>query len=207
MHKSFAKISLVALSSCVIVTTLTACETPNWVPRGYVHHDKPYKSPNPPESSKFTEMQRKSMGPAQSEQFRMAVYSLVDNLTNRAGMPPKPIYVMKPEPLTPFYANLDNDLRESLRHVGYRLSDTPDGAYAMTYNVEMLKKEVVPGDTSANVRITLYVHDKAGEEGRVLTQESGEFYIQGAEELNVRFASFPGTFIPEPTGPGGNFRD
>ncbi len=152
-------------------------------------------------------MQRKTMGPQQSEQFRMAVYSLVDNLTNRAGMPPKPIHILKPEPMTPFYANLDNDLRESMRHVGYRLSDTPNGAYAMTYNVEMLKKEPKPGDTSPNVRITLYVHDKVGEDGKVLTKESGDFYIQGAEELNVRFASFPGTFIPEPTGPGGNFQE
>ncbi len=207
MSQNKSKLTALILSSCVAALGLAAC-SPNAMPKGYVYHDDPYKSPNPPESPKFTELQRSTMGPEQAEQFRMAVYTLVDNLTNRAGMPPKPVHVLKPEPMTPFYANLDNDLRESLRHVGYRLSDSPEGAYAFTYNAEILKKEkAVPGDTSPNVRITLHVHDKAGEDGKLLTQELGDFYIQGAEELNVRFASFPGTFIPEPTGPGENFRE
>lgn len=193
--------SALILTTCAGALGLAAC-SPNAMPKGYVYHDKPYKSPNPPESAKFTELQRATMGPEQAEQFRLAMYQLVDNLTNRAGMPPKPVYVMKPEPMTPFYSNLDNDLRESLRHVGYRLSDKPDGAYVLTYSAEVLKKEKpAAGDTSPNVRLTLNVHDKAGEEGKLLTKESGDFYIQGAETLNVPFASFPGTFIPEPTGP------
>lgn len=206
LHKK-SILSALVLSSCVAALGLAAC-SPNAVPKGYAYHDDPYKSPNPPESPKFTELQRSTMGPEQAEQFRMSVYQLVDTLTTRAGLPPKPVFVVKPEPMTPFYANLDNDLRESLRHVGYRLADTPDDAYAFTYNAEMLKSEPAqPGDTSPNVRITLHVHDKVGEDSRMLTQESGDFYIQGAEKLNVRFASFPGTFIPEPTGPGNNFQE
>lgn len=203
-----SRYSILVLSSCAAVLTLAACDVPNAMPRGYGYHDEVYKSPNPPESSKFTTLLRQSMGPEQADQFRMAVYTLVDNLTNRAGMPPKAVYVVKPEPMTPFYANLDNDLRESLRHVGYRLADSPDDSYAFTYAAEILNKEGAPaGDMSPNVRLTLYVHDKVGDEGRVLTQESGEFYIQGAEALSVPFASFPGTFVPEPTGPGENFRE
>ena len=124
----FAQISVLALTACA---ALSACSMPNSLPRGYAYHGEEYKSPNPPESPKFTSQQRASMGPEQADQFRMSVYSLVENLTNRAGMPPKPVYVMKPEPMTPFYANMDNDLRESLRHMGYRLTDTPENAYVI----------------------------------------------------------------------------
>lgn len=207
--KSYAsRSSFLVLTSCLAALTVGACSIPNALPRGYVYHDKEFKSPNPPESSKFTSLQRTTMGPEQADQFRMAVYTLVDNLTNRAGMPPKSIYVVTPEPMTPFYANFDNDLRESLRHVGYRLTDTPEGAYAMTYKAEQLKKEAATeGDTSPNMRITLFVHDMVGEDGKVLTQETGDFYIKGGEALNVPFANFPGTFVPEPTGPGGNYRE
>ncbi len=202
------RLTVFVLSSCAVLGALTACDVPNSVPRGYVYHADAYKSPNPPESPKFTELQRTTMGPEQADQFRLAVYTLVDNLTNRAGMPPKAVYVVKPEPMTPFYANFDNDLRESLRHVGYRLADKPDDAYPMSYKAEIIKKENrAPDDASPNVHLTLYVHDKLGDDGRVLTEESGDFYIQGAESLNVPFAYFPGTFIPEPTGPGKNFRE
>lgn len=205
----FAKISVLAVSTCAL---LAGCSMPNSLPRGYVYHADEYKSPNPPESPKFTSQQRATMGPEQADQFRMAVYSLVENLTNRAGMPPKPIYVLKPDPMTPFYANMDNDLRESLRHMGYRLADTPEGAYAFAYNANVLQKPKTPGvaepviDTSPNVRLFVYVMDGVGENAKILTQEQGDFYVRGAEELNVPFATFPGTFIPEPTGPG-TFRE
>ncbi len=204
-------IRFLAISGCAAVLALTACSIPNSLPRGYVYHQDEYKSPNPPESAKFTSQQRATMGPEQADQFRLSVYKLVENLTNRAGMPPKPVHVLKPEPMTPFYANMDNDLRESLRHMGYKLTDSTDGAYVFAYNAQILKKEKPEGkdvviDTSPNVRLILYVMDGAGEEAKILTQEEGVFYIRGAEELNVPFASFPGTFIPEPTGPG-TFRE
>lgn len=207
----FKKISLVAATSCAALLALAACSMPNSLPRGYVYHGDAYKSPNPPESPKFTSVQRASMGPEQADQFRLAVYSLVENLTNRAGMPPKPIFVMKPEPMTPFYANMDNDLRESLRHMGYKLSDTADGSYAFAYNANVLKKKNAKDaaviDTSPNVHLVIYVMDGVGEDAKILTQEEDDFYIRGAEDLNVPFASFPGTFVPEPTSPGGHFQE
>ncbi len=196
------KASLLAVSTCAAVLALAACSMPNSLPRGYVYHKDEYNSPNPPESPKFTELQRSSMGPEQADQFRLAVYSLVENLTNRAGMPPKPVYVLKPEPMTPFYANMDNDLRESLRHMGYKLADTPDDAYVFAYGATVLKKGPIdPADTSPNVHIILHVFDSYGENAKRLTQEEGDFFIRGAENLNVPFASFPGVLIPEPTGP------
>jgi hypothetical protein len=186
--------------------TLTACQ-PNALPKGYVYHGEAYKSPNPPQSKKITPEQRAVMGPQQADQFRLAVYDLADKLTKRAGMPPKAVFVHKPEPMTPFYASLDNDLRESLRHIGYQLADKPEDAYVFTYKATVLtdgKTPDVPG--KPNVRIGLYVFDKKGEDGRMLTQEVGDYYIAGAGAMNIPFATFPGTFIPEPTGPG-SFRE
>lgn len=206
---AFAKFSVLALTACV---ALAACSMPNSLPRGYTYHQDAYKSPNPPESPKFTSVQRAAMGPEQADQFRLAVYSLVEKLTNRAGMPPKPVYVLKPEPMTPFYANMDNDLRESLRHMGYRLSDMPEESYAFAYNANILKKPKTPKgeaaviDTSPNVHLVIYVLDGVGDDARVLTQEEGDFYIRGAEDLNVPFATFGGTFVPEPMMPG-TFRE
>ena len=196
------KISILVLSSCV--AALAACSSPNSLPRGYVYHSHEYKSPNPPPSPKFTEKQRATMGPEQADQFRMAVYQLVENLTNRAGLPPKAVYVLKPEPMTPFYANMDNDLRESLRHQGYKLSDTPDDAYVFAYSAVVAKadKDKPADDMSPNAHLMLFVFDSAGEDAKLLTQEEGDFYIKGAEHLNIPFASFPGQLIPEPTGPG-----
>lgn len=205
------KIRVLAVTSCAALLALTACSIPNSLPRGYVYHQDEYKSPNPPESPKFSSQQRATMGPEQADQFRLSVYGLVESLTNRAGMPPKPVYILKPETMTPFYANIDNDLRESLRHMGYRLSDTPDGAYAFAYGAEILKKDkkasdAILIDTTPNVTLSLYVLDGAGEDAKLLTQETGTFYIRGAEELNVPFASFPGLYLPVSRDPGAKYR-
>lgn len=210
MTKTRSALPVILLASGACLFALAAC-APNAMPRGYAYHDEVYKSPNPPESAKFTREQRKEMGPEQADQFRLAVYELVDKLTLRAGIPPKPVFVQKPEPMTVFHANIDNDLRESLRHVGYQLADTSAGAYVFSYSVEVLKgpdgKKLPDDPSKPNVRIGLYVSDKIGDDSRVLTQEIGDYYIKGADVMNVPFASFPGTLIPEPTGPAKNIRE
>lgn len=187
---------------CACVIALAACDTPNYIPDGYVHHNKPYKSQTPPPSPKFSPMQRSTMGPEQADQFRMAVYQLVDNLTNRAGMPPKPVYVVKPEKMTPLYTNIDNDVRESLRHIGYRLSDTPDGAYVIAYTAEVLKDKdgkvvSTSADQGPNVRLGIHVFDSLGENSKMLTKEEGDFYINGADVMDISPAFFDGVFIPD----------
>lgn len=189
---------------CGSVSALAACQVPHAFPSGYIHHGKEFKSATPPPSSKFTMVQRATMGVEQAEQFRLAVYSLVENLTTRAGLPPKPVYVLRADPMTPFYANIDNDVRESLRHMGYRLSDTPQGAYIITYNAMAIKPPAVSeGMTPApivvsaqentsvpNVTIGLFVHDGVGEQSRLLTKEEGDFYIRGADVMSIPFAQF-----------------
>lgn len=204
MFIKLSKASTVLLISTAAVVALSACSTPNWVPTGYGYHDEVYKSPNPPASPKFTAAQRATMGPEQAEQFRQSIYSLVESLTARAGQAPKPMFILKPQPMTSFYANLDNDLRESLRHLNYTLADYPEGAYVMTYEASLLSSKpdqpAAPG--APNVHIALRIFDGIGDASKMLTIEEGDFYIQGAEKLNVPFASFPGVTIPEPTGPG-----
>jgi hypothetical protein len=189
-------------SACACVVALAACDTPNYLPDGYIHHAKPYKSQTPPPSAKFTPVQRGTMGPEQADQFRLAVYQLVDNLTNRAGMPPKPVLVLQPEKMTPLYANIDNDVRESLRHIGYRLADTPEGAYIITYTAEVLKDKdgnvvSMSADQGPNVRLGIHVFDSLGENSRMLTKEEGEFYIKGADVMEIAPALFDGVFIPD----------
>lgn len=190
------------ITVCVSALALTACDAPNYFPDGYVHHNKPYKSQLPPPSPKFTQMQRGVMGPEQADQFRMAMYQLVDNLTNRAGMPPKPVFVLKLEKMSALDMNLDNDLRESLRHVGYKLSDSPEGAYVMTYAAEVLKDKdgkivSTSAEQGANVRLSLFVHDSVGENSKLLTKESGDFFIRGAEEMTISPSFFDGVFVPD----------
>ena len=126
------------------------------------------------------------MDASQAEQFREATYDLLEKLTMRAGMPPKAVYISSPQPMTTFYANIDNDLRESMRHIGYAISDTPQNAYIFTYEATPLMNE---GDAVAqsinNVQLTLRVFDSYTESARQLTEETGQYFIQGAELLEM----------------------
>lgn len=167
---------------------LAGCAQPHMFPTGYTHHTKEYKSATPPPSDKFTDEQRKTMTAAQAEQFRQAVYKLTENLTLRAGMPPKPVYILRPEKMSPFYSNIDNNLNESLRHLGYNLASSPVGAYVFTYRAESLG-----GD---NVRVALQVHDRIGRDSRMLTEESSTFQISGADQMAIPYINYTGVTIP-----------
>jgi hypothetical protein len=167
---------------------LAGCAQPHAIPTGYTYHTKEFKSATPPPSDKFSDEQRKTMTSAQAEQFRQAVYKLAESLTLRAGMPPKPAYILRPEKMSPFYSNIDNNLNESLRHLGYNLASSPVGAYVFTYRVESLG-----GD---NVRIGLQVHDRIGRDSRMLTEESSTFVISGAEQMMIPYISHTGVNMP-----------
>ncbi|MFA5593101.1 MAG: hypothetical protein WC989_07290 [Micavibrio sp.] len=196
-HKN-NKARLFFTSACIMA--LSACSAPNFFPDGYTHHNKPYKSQDPPLSPKFTKEQRAAMGPEQADQYRLAVYTLVDRLTERAGMPPKAVYVVRPDKMTALHSHIDNDLRESLRHIGYRLSDAPDNSYAFAYSAVVIKdwegRPVADDGATPNVRLALYVFDGMGESARLLTQEIGDFYIRGAEVSNLPQTNFPGIALP-----------
>lgn len=173
--------SLFSLGACSGVTH------PNSMPSGYTYHHEIYKSPAPAESSKVTIEQRQYMDATQAQQFRDAIYDLLERLTMRAGMPPKPVYVLAPDAMTTFYSNIDNDLRESMRHIGYAISDTPQDAYIFTYEALPLVTQA-DGNASAanNVQLTLRIFSGLSESANQLTEETGQYFIQGAEALKIQ---------------------
>ncbi len=180
MKKSLL-LSLSALS-------VSACGAigPHSMPTGYTYHHDTYKSATPPDSPRITAQQRHYMDAAQAEQFREGVHELVSRLTARAGMPPKPVYVLSPEPMTTFYANIDNDLRESMRAIGYAISDMPKDAYVFVYDAALINQERGAISTGAdNVELTLKVFNKIGQDARLLSTETGRYFIQGAELLHI----------------------
>lgn len=188
--------SLIALAAL----TVAACDRPHAFPSGYTYHGEVYKSANPPESRKFTPAQRATMGPEQADQFRLSIYQLAESLTVRAGLPPKDVFVARPEPMNAFYAQMDNDVRESLRHLGYKLADSPAGAYVITYSAASLvdpKNPVPVTDGAPNVRLGIQVFDGMGETATMLTEEAGNFYIRGAEALISSAPVFSGLEAPE----------
>jgi hypothetical protein len=174
---------LMTMLSGAALCGLAACDHPNAMPTGYTYHHELYKSPAPPMPRVITDAQRKYMDETQAEQFRDATYILLERLTQRAGMPPKPVYVMAPTPMTNFYANIDHTLRENMRHIGYALSDTPEGAYIFTYDAMLLDPTVSNGN---NVELVLRVFNTMGENARMLSAETGQYYIQGAETLRIK---------------------
>lgn len=142
----------------------------------------------------------------QAEQFRSAVYGLIETLTLRAGVPPKNVYILPQEKMTPFYSNFDNNLRESARHLGYTLSDYPEGGYVVTYTAEVMKTldgKTITSPTDPNVKIAVQVHDRLGEGSKMLTEEWTTVRIEGAEELSIPYGLPPGVKIPD-TAPSRN---
>ena len=173
----------------------TACEGPGPMARGYTHHNETYKSPAPGPTSVFNDEQRVAMTPAQAKQIRRAVHDLTRALTDRAGLAPRPVYVKSADPLTPFYAMIDNDLRDVLVHIGYTLADRPDSAYVFAYDARQVDQPSPMKDTSAahdapNVEITLKIFNGAGRDATMLTTQSGRFHIDGAETMNMPGARF-----------------
>ncbi len=142
--------------------------------------------------SEITIEQRKYMNADQAEQFRDGTYDLLEKLTMRAGMPPKPVYVLTPSPMSNFYANIDNDLRENMRHIGYALSDTPNDAYVFTYDAQYIEpaEGVVRAEGAPNVELVLRVYNELSQTARLLSTERGQFYIQGADTLNIEPTSY-----------------
>jgi hypothetical protein len=175
---------------------LAACSGPGAMPRGYTYHQERFKSPAPGPSGKISDAARENMTPDQARQIRSAVHTLARRLTDRAGLAPRPVYVQTADPLIPFYAMVDNDLRDVLVHIGYRLSDVPDDAYIFQYDAAMRKRPDAMIDDEQthqqpNITITLRVIDQPGRDGRVLTTQSDDFFIQGVDDLDISHAHFP----------------
>lgn len=183
----YSKISTSLLIGASVLT-IGACSIghPNAIPTGYTHHHKTYKSPTPAPSPRVHEAQRATMDGVQAEQFRSAAYDVISRLTIRAGLPPKPVFVLVPDPMTPFYAHIDNDLRESMRSIGYAISDRPEGAYVFAYSADLIDRpRGMEGGAQPNIELILKVFNSADPQALQLTQETGTYFIKGAEEFDV----------------------
>lgn len=180
-----AIVSLAALS----LGALAACSPPFQFPTGYVYHDREFKSPVPPSSSEVTRLQRRSMGPVQEAQWRDAAYDILNRLTSRAGLPPRPVHVQQADPLTPFYAAFDNNLREAMRHTGYQIAPYPKDSYVFVYSAAKLDlpqalQDRPAKDKTPNIRITLRIHDGPERGNRMLTEQIADYYIEGGETFH-----------------------
>lgn len=175
---------------CCSVIALAACQTPNAVPSGYTYHSQTYKSETPPAPPRISPVQRSKMGPQQAQQYRDALYDLVDDLTERAGLPPKLVHVIPHTPMNAFYGQVDNDLREAMRHIGYELATSGEDGYFFTYAAELIKQDTVPTSEypelatpmGNNVEIILQVFDGQSEDAKMLTEQRGQYRIDGAED-------------------------
>jgi len=191
---SYTKSLYSALTVSVAALTLSACAgvNPSSIPTGYTYHGDVYKSADPIPTTRIEDSQRDVMTAEQAEDFRRAVYDLVEELTLRAGLPPKPVYVAAVKPMTPFYSGIDNDLREALLNAGYVLSDTPKESYVFTYQAFILDapEPIMDEDGNEieitdynNVRLALNVLTSNDETAGKLTEEVADYRIQGAEAL------------------------
>lgn len=194
MSSKKAQWAIVLTSASLLSLAGCASLQPVSMPAGYTYHHQEYQAPPAASSARITTQQRYYMTERQATQFRDAVYNILVRVTQRAGIPPKPVYVLQPQNFTTFYGNIDNDLRESMRHLGYAVSDMPLGAYVFTYDAMLL--ENTDANYPENVEITLSVYDSLGSTARLLTRERGRYYIDGAEHLNIRPTKFKQNQLP-----------
>jgi len=188
MSKTTIFKNLFLSASALAGLSLVACASPGPMPHGYTYHDNGvFQSKTPPKSTRITDAMQANMGAAQAEQFRVATYDLVTRLTARAGLPPQQAYVMSAEPMSAFYTNIDNDLREAMRATGYSLADNAQGAYVFAYDAVLLPgaRDVAAADMTANVQLTLFIFNMVNGTLNQLTQETGQYYIQGAEDFSI----------------------
>ena len=191
------KRSLALIMGSASLLTLGACGIPNSIPTGYTYHRDTYKSATPEPSPRVTTTQRQYMDATQAEQFRDAVYDILQRITSRAGMPPKPVYILQPQRMSTFYNNIDNDLRESMRAIGYAISDVPQGSYVFAYDARSLEQPRSETPSMApNVELILKIFDSASANSRMLTEEVGRYYIQGAQYLNILPATYSEELMP-----------
>jgi len=174
--------------SCSVLA-LSACGHPNAMPSGYTHHHEQYKSPDATPSQRMGALEDFDAGPAPLSQMDVdiAVDDLLRKITARAGVSPKPVYIMTPDNMGGFYTVVDSALRKNMRDLGYALSDTTTGAYAFAYSARALQKpRGSENDGYPNVEMMLQVFGDASDGARLLTEQTGNYFITGAQTQDIR---------------------
>lgn len=179
------KNSKIILIGGVSILTLAGCSHPNAMPSGYTHHHDRFKSPDSSVSGKVASFQSQEEALSQMG-VDQAVEDLLRKITARAGVSPKPVYVLTPEIMEPFYIVVDSALRKNMRDLGYAISNTETGAYAFAYTARNLSKpRGTENDGYPNVELMLKIYDSAASSARLLTEQAGNYYIEGAQNYTI----------------------
>ena len=150
---------------------LHACD----LPTGYVYHDQLYKVPVESSSASGARLITND----QAAQIYTAVSDLTTRLTDRAGMAPRPVYVETKKPSLQIQTMMDNDLRDSLRSLGYTLTNDPAQGYIIAHRIKAVNMENSP----LNAELTLDIYDGTQEDKRLLTSETGFYKIDSLTKI------------------------
>ncbi len=189
--KIYSKTILSVSVSLLSAGLLSACGHPNAMPSGYTHHhnvknavDVSAADSVPLSSTYIAAPENQALSLVDVDR---AVDDMLRKITARAGVPPKPVYILKPENPTPFYNAVDNALRTSMRDLGYAISDMKAGAYGMAYNARALRKpRGTENDGHPNVELMLQAYSNVESGARLLTEQSGNYFIKGAKAQDIR---------------------
>lgn len=178
----------------VSVLALHACKHPNAMPSGYTHHHDTYKSPDATPAVKPATLDNQNVRLSQMD-IDDAVEDLLRKITARAGVSPKPVYILTPSETGAFYNIVDSALRKNMRDLGYAISDTQAGAYAFAYSARELRKpRGSENDGYPNIELTLSVFNKVGDDARLLTEQMGNYFIAGASDQDIRPVTYSSNF-------------
>ncbi len=163
--------TLRALALFFPVLLLSACN----MPTGYVYHDQLYKAPVQDSSASGAAL----ISQTQAAQIYRAMSDLTTRLTQRAGLAPRPVYVETPAPATQIQTLMDNDLRDTLRRLGYTLTGDPAQGYVIAHRIKPVKIENSP----LNAEIALDIFDGRSKKETLLTSETGFYRIDSLDKI------------------------
>ncbi len=147
-----------------LMVFLAACHPfngPNFMPDGYEHHNKRYKSPPGGEASDIGYDYSAVENQAVLDVWADVIKTMVDDFESHVRLAEKEVFIRQHErPLdpksgelkragqTPFFTTYDHMLRDEFRRRGYHLADHPQGVVNLIPKAKKVRQvdgTVVPG--------------------------------------------------------------
>lgn len=120
-----------------VVLALTGCKPlwdPTFMPAGYTHHQKEYKTPPGPEAASIGYEYSAQQNADVVESWRKATSDLVLRAKAHDIRPTQPVYLRTDLPHSAFQSAFDHALRDELQAHGYLLADDPVDAVILFYS-------------------------------------------------------------------------
>lgn len=124
----FASILVLALAGCKPIWD------PTFMPSGYAHHQKEYKTPPGPEAADIGYDYSAEKNEAVLEEWRKAASDLVLRAKAHDIRPMQPVYLTTDLPHGAFQSAFDHALRGEMQSHGYLLADDPVDAQTLFYS-------------------------------------------------------------------------